>query len=600
MVIKLKYRSFSIIILIISILCSFGSYPVIADVQITIDADGTISSIESGIQNQSSIYLFTQDIDGSLNVLKDNIIIDGKGYKLVNGGIQLKNRKNVTIQNIVIEEKNGLYIDSCNDILIINNTFLHVYRLSGVHCFHSWKIEVKNNTFENSLKGIYFNNITLSKIIENIFVNPAGASLELIKLTYSLVSDNIIYAGSSNLPFHLMQSNNNEFLRNWVLESRGSGIEMLQSFDNIFLENRFEAITPVFITSPEYPNTWDNGSHGNYYSDYRYRYVNAHAIGDVMDTPYVIDDNNVDNYPLKIEGSTPQPTEKIPTSIDLSGNIQVQSVDDSGDIESMSLKGKIEPALDSVLITINVEDHDHTKSTDTVTTDADGKFSKVIWVDYYGDYIIDVIFDGDGKYKASSSRIIYSVEQIQKSICIIATATFGSELTPEVQFLRGFRDNTVYSTYAGSNFMTIFNEFYYSFSPQVAQVIAGNEALRGVMKIVLYPLLGILHLSYNTFTLFGFIPELAIVLAGLVASSLIGLVYFTPGVLLFYYTKKIKPSAKITRTLTITWMGTILITVLGGVTRSSPLMMASTALFVLGTIASTTMIITKKALTYTP
>ena len=122
--------------------------------------------------------------------------------------------------------------------------------------------------------------------------------------------------------------------------------------------------------------------------------------------------------------------------------------------------------------------------------------------------------------------------------------------------------------------MSIFNQWYYSFSPQVAQIIAGNEAIRGVMKVFLYPLIGILHLSYNTFNIFGFIPELAIVLAGLVASSLMALVYITPGVLLISKFKKYKPSTQITRTLTITWLGTLLIMVLGGLIRSSPLMLS--------------------------
>jgi hypothetical protein len=35
----------------------------------------------------------------------------------------------------------------------------------------------------------------------------------------------------------------------------------------------------------------------------------------------------------------------------------------------------------------------------------------------------------------------------------------------EMQFLREFRDNTVYSTFAGSSFIIMFNGFYYSFSP---------------------------------------------------------------------------------------------------------------------------------------
>jgi hypothetical protein len=112
--------------------------------------------------------------------------------------------------------------------------------------------------------------------------------------------------------------------------------------------------------------------------------------------------------------------------------------------------------------------------------------------------------------------------------CIIATVTFGSEAAPAVQFLRGFRDNLVVKTNAGSAFMTVFNAWYYSFSPTVAGFIASHDPLRAPMRVILYPLLGILGLTTFTYSIFSSAPEFAIVIAGLLASSLIGLVYLTP------------------------------------------------------------------------
>ena len=112
--------------------------------------------------------------------------------------------------------------------------------------------------------------------------------------------------------------------------------------------------------------------------------------------------------------------------------------------------------------------------------------------------------------------------------CIIATVTFGSEAAPAVQFLRNFRDHLALSTRAGSAFMTVFNAWYYSFSPTVAGYIAANDPLRAPIRVILYPLLGVLGVSTFTYSLFGSAPEFAIVMAGLVASSLIGLVYLTP------------------------------------------------------------------------
>ena len=109
--------------------------------------------------------------------------------------------------------------------------------------------------------------------------------------------------------------------------------------------------------------------------------------------------------------------------------------------------------------------------------------------------------------------------------CLIATASYGSELAPEVQILRNFRDNSLMKTVAGSSFMIVFNAWYYSFSPAVASQISTSPAEMMVMRGVLYPLIGILKLSSLTFSATSAVPELAAFLSGLVASSLIGAVY---------------------------------------------------------------------------
>jgi len=78
--------------------------------------------------------------------------------------------------------------------------------------------------------------------------------------------------------------------------------------------------------------------------------------------------------------------------------------------------------------------------------------------------------------------------------CLIATAAFGSEMAPQVQFLREIRDNTVLQTESGSAFMTGFNQFYYSFSPAVADYERENPAFKEAVKITLTPLLASLTL----------------------------------------------------------------------------------------------------------
>ena len=109
--------------------------------------------------------------------------------------------------------------------------------------------------------------------------------------------------------------------------------------------------------------------------------------------------------------------------------------------------------------------------------------------------------------------------------CLIATATYGSELSDEVQFLRNFRDKSIMRTNAGSNFMIVFNAWYYSFSPAVAQFIRENSGARTVTKFTLYPLMGILRLGAASFYLFPTNLEVGAILSGLLVSSLIGVVY---------------------------------------------------------------------------
>ena len=73
--------------------------------------------------------------------------------------------------------------------------------------------------------------------------------------------------------------------------------------------------------------------------------------------------------------------------------------------------------------------------------------------------------------------------------CLIATAAFGSEMAPQVQFLREIRDNTVLSTQSGTAFMTGFNQFYYSFSPAVADYERENPVFKETVKVALTPML---------------------------------------------------------------------------------------------------------------
>ena len=73
--------------------------------------------------------------------------------------------------------------------------------------------------------------------------------------------------------------------------------------------------------------------------------------------------------------------------------------------------------------------------------------------------------------------------------CLIATATFGSELAPQVQQLRELRDNKLLQTNSGSAFMSGFNQFYYLFSPTIADWERESPIFKEAVKLTITPLL---------------------------------------------------------------------------------------------------------------
>ena len=84
--------------------------------------------------------------------------------------------------------------------------------------------------------------------------------------------------------------------------------------------------------------------------------------------------------------------------------------------------------------------------------------------------------------------------------CLIATATYGSEMAPQVQMLREIRDNQLMNTESGSAFMTTFNEAYYSFSPIIANYERENPHFKEAVKLAITPMISTLSLMENAET----------------------------------------------------------------------------------------------------
>ena len=78
--------------------------------------------------------------------------------------------------------------------------------------------------------------------------------------------------------------------------------------------------------------------------------------------------------------------------------------------------------------------------------------------------------------------------------CLIATAAYGTELAPQVQFLREVRDGTVMSTASGAAFMTGFNTLYYSFSPTIADWERENPVFQEAVRAFITPMISTLSI----------------------------------------------------------------------------------------------------------
>ncbi len=84
------------------------------------------------------------------------------------------------------------------------------------------------------------------------------------------------------------------------------------------------------------------------------------------------------------------------------------------------------------------------------------------------------------------------IDNSQGGGCLIATATYGSEMAPQVQLLREIRDNQLLNTDSGVSFMTGFNSLYYSFSPHIADMERQSPIFKEIVKIGITPLLSTL------------------------------------------------------------------------------------------------------------
>ena len=241
----------------------------------------------------------------------------------------------------------------------------------------------------------------------------------------------------------------------------------------------------------------------------------------------------------------------------------------------------------------------------------DGRGAGWIWVEATGDRNPLGWTPDDYKYvdftvnKLQTGLYLLEVQEndsdgLELIDCLISMATRKSELEGEVQSIREFRDNQVKSTFVGSQFTGIFNVWYYSFSPAVADYIAKDQTAKLAVKGFLYPLMGIMHVSFFVQNFLAFNSELSVVMAILTASLLIGVIYFSLPMMLLvalinrhvcFMGNNDNKKRLICTVLIISLLACLVMIGISEFSNASQLMMASTGMLALTSILTAALIV---------
>jgi len=250
---------------------------------IYIREDGSIDPPTAPIRRDGDIYTFTGDVFARLYVYRGNIIIDGAGYTL-----------------------RGPYNGTATDIWIIGQG----------------PDQLPNETLVPWVIGIDLGRADVNGlIIKNLNVKNFSIGMYLWTENNTVTGN----AVSENIVGILLSGCNNTITRNYIgkndmgiffgVNQPGDEPLNITLTHNSFTDNdvHFSGCFCEGYNTTETMHTWDDGEEGNYWSDYNGTDVDGDGVGD---TPYVIDVQNQDRYPLTQIAATP-PTAPSKLSIEI-------------------------------------------------------------------------------------------------------------------------------------------------------------------------------------------------------------------------------------------------------------------------------------------
>jgi len=278
-------------------------------------ADSTITN--NHIANTGSgIYIH----ESSSNTISGNNLANN-GYS-ING--QASSKNNISSNNITNNE-NGVYFDGASTGNTIFRNNINANTADGIHLGGSSNTDINENTITNNNgSGIIFFDSRSNRIFGNTITGNGNGIKLWFDANNNSVSDN--YIADNAIGVLVDDSFDNRIIGNMITENSDWGMQLTGSqnnnviYHNSFINNNakeeglqvsipaYRQIGEPWDWLPGHGNVWDNGTAGNYWSDYITRYSNASEIGssEIGDTQFYINENNFDRYPLMEPVSIPE------------------------------------------------------------------------------------------------------------------------------------------------------------------------------------------------------------------------------------------------------------------------------------------------------